>query len=86
MSPFTGEYLEIDRPRSWKQTFAVDLDGLRDQVGLETFTLEEVDGGTRLIARSAFGSIERARGRHGDWHDRWRGRVVGRLAEVLAEG
>lgn len=83
--PFTGEYLEIDWPRSWKQTFAVDLDGLRDQVGIETFTLEEVGGGTRLVARSLFGSIVELEGAMAT------GMVDGaveswdRLAEVLAE-
>ena len=84
--PFAGEYVEIDRPRFWKQTFAVDLDGLRDQVGVETFTLEEVDGGTRLIARSLFGSIEEAEeamatGMIDGAVESW-----DRLAEVLAEG
>ena len=33
--PFTGEYLELDPPASFRQTFIVDVDGMRDQVGIE---------------------------------------------------
>jgi uncharacterized protein YndB with AHSA1/START domain len=84
--PFAGEYLEIDPPRFWKQTFAVDLEGLRDQVGVETFTLEEVDGKTKLTARSVFGSVEEMEAAMST------GMIDGaieswdRLEEVLAEG
>jgi uncharacterized protein YndB with AHSA1/START domain len=56
--PFHGEYLEIDPPHGFKQTFIVDIDGLRDKPGIETFRFEEVDGRTKLTARSLFPTID----------------------------
>ncbi len=55
---FMGEYLELDPPRRYKATFIVDLDGLRDNIGVETFTFEEIDGQTKLTTRSEFPSAE----------------------------
>ncbi len=54
---FKGEYLEIEPPERFRQTFIVDVEGLRDHVGVETFTLEDVDGKTKLTARSQFPSV-----------------------------
>lgn len=56
--PFMGEYLEVDPPRGFKWTFIVDLDGMRDHVGTETFELDEIDGRTKLTARSHFPSVD----------------------------
>jgi len=56
--PFMGEYLEVEPPKSFKQTFIVDIDGMRDHVGVETFTFENVGGRTRLTSRSHSPSVE----------------------------
>lgn len=56
--PFMGEYLEVEPPERFKQTFIVDLDGMSDHVGVETFTFEDVDGKTKLTSRSHFPSAE----------------------------
>ena len=56
--PFTGEYLEIDPPASFRQTFIVDIDGMREHVGIESFSFVEIDGKTKLTSRSHFPSAE----------------------------
>jgi len=60
--PFTGEYLELDPPASFKQTFIVDVDGMREHVGHESFTFEEVNGKTKLTSRSHFPSVDELEG------------------------
>jgi uncharacterized protein YndB with AHSA1/START domain len=60
--PFMGEYLEVEPPERFKQTFIVDIDGMRDHVGVETYTFEDVGGKTRLTSRSHFGSVEELEG------------------------
>ena len=60
--PFTGEYLELDPPSSFRWTFIVDLDGMRDHAGIETFTFEDIGGTTKLTSRSHFASIEELEG------------------------
>lgn len=84
--PFTGEYLEVDPPRSFKWTFVVDIDGMRDHVGVETFTFEDIGGKTRLTSRSHFSSTEELEGALAT------GMIAGgvetwdRFAELLAVG
>jgi len=56
--PFMGEYLEVQPPDGFKQTFIVDIDGMRDHVGVETYTFEDVAGKTRLTSHSHFPSVE----------------------------
>jgi len=56
--PFMGEYLEVEPPLGFKQTLIVDIAGMRDQVGVETYTFEDVDGMTRLTSHSHFPSAE----------------------------
>jgi uncharacterized protein YndB with AHSA1/START domain len=60
--PFMGEYLEVDPPKSFKWTFIVDIDGMREHGGLETFEFEEIDGKTKLVSRSHFPSMEELEG------------------------
>jgi uncharacterized protein YndB with AHSA1/START domain len=56
--PFTGEYREIQPPERVVQTFIFDVEPFRDQVALETLTLEDLDGQTRVTNRTRFGSVE----------------------------
>ena len=60
--PFMGEYLEVEPPGRFKQTFIVDIDGMRDHPGIETFTFEDVGGKTKLTSRSHFPSVEELEG------------------------
>jgi uncharacterized protein YndB with AHSA1/START domain len=60
--PFMGEYLEVEPPKGFKQTFIVDIDGMRDHVGVESYTFEELGGTTKLTSRSHFPSIEELEG------------------------
>lgn len=48
--PFKGEYLEIDRPESFVQTFIYDVEFIRDHPVTENYTFQEqADGQTLLI-------------------------------------
>lgn len=84
--PFMGEYLEVDPPRSFRWTFIVDVEGMRDHVGIETFTFEEVGGKTKLTSRSHFSSVAELEGALAT------GMIAGgvetwdRFAAMLAEG
>ena len=60
--PFTGQYLELDPPASFRQTFIVDVDGMRDQVGVEHYTFEALGDRTRLISRAHFGTVDALEG------------------------
>jgi uncharacterized protein YndB with AHSA1/START domain len=55
---FYGEYLEVEPPRSLKWTFMFDIEGVGPQGGPETFTLEEVDGKTKVTSIGHMGSPE----------------------------
>jgi uncharacterized protein YndB with AHSA1/START domain len=55
---FYGEYLEVEPPKSLKWTFMFDVEGVGPQGGPETFTLEEVDGKTRVTSIGHMGSAE----------------------------
>jgi uncharacterized protein YndB with AHSA1/START domain len=84
--PFMGEYLEVDPPQRFKWTFVVDIDGMRDHVGIETFEFEDIGGKTKLTSRSHFPSSEElegalATGMIGGGVETW-----DRFAEMLAEG
>ena len=83
---FYGEYLEVDPPKSFKWTFMFDVDGVGPMGGPETFTLEEVDGRTKVTSVGHMGSVEALEGAVAS------GMVAGaletwdRLAALLAEG
>ena len=55
---FYGQYLEIDPPSSFTWTFLFDVEGIGEQGGPETFTFDDVDGKTKVTARSHFSSVE----------------------------
>ncbi len=84
--PFMGEYLEVEPPERFKWTFIVDVDGMRDHVGVETFTFEDVEGKTKLTSSSHFPSVEELEGALAT------GMIAGgvetwdRFAAMLAEG
>jgi uncharacterized protein YndB with AHSA1/START domain len=83
---FYGEYLEVDPPRGFKWTFMFDVEGVGPMGGPETFTLEEIDGKTRVRSVGHMGSVEALEGALSS------GMVPGaietwdRLEAVLAEG
>ena len=55
---FKGEYLEVVPLERIVRTFIVDMPGLDDKAGLETMTLEDVGGRTKMTERSRFPSTE----------------------------
>jgi uncharacterized protein YndB with AHSA1/START domain len=55
---FYGEYLEVTPPEAIKWTFMFDVEGVGPQGGPETFTLEEVDGRTKVRSIGHMGSPE----------------------------
>jgi uncharacterized protein YndB with AHSA1/START domain len=55
---FYGEYLEVDPPRGFKWTFMFDVEGVGPMGGPETFTLEEIDGKTKVTSTGHMGSVE----------------------------
>jgi uncharacterized protein YndB with AHSA1/START domain len=83
---FYGEYLEVDPPKGFTWTFMFDVDGVGPMGGPETFTLEEVDGRTKVTSVGHMGSVEAlegavASGMVGGALETW-----DRLATLLAEG
>ena len=83
---FYGEYLEVDPPNGFKWTFMFDVEGVGPMGGPETWTLEEVDGKTKVVSIGHMGSVEELEGALST------GMVPGaletwdRLADLLAEG
>ncbi len=59
---FYGEYLEVDPPQGYKWTFMFDVEGVGPMGGPETFTLEEVDGKTKVTSIGHMGSVEMLEG------------------------
>ncbi len=59
---FHGVYLEIEPPERYRWTFLFDVEGFGEQGGAETFTFEDVEGKTKVTARSHFGSVEEIEG------------------------
>jgi uncharacterized protein YndB with AHSA1/START domain len=55
---FYGEYLEVNPPAGYKWTFMFDVEGMGPQGGPETFTLEDVDGKTKVTSIGHMGSEE----------------------------
>ena len=84
--PFMGEYLDVQPPERFKWTFIVDIDGMRDHVGVETFTFEDVDGRTKLTSRSHFPSVDELEGAVATGMIRGGVETWDRFAAMLAEG
>ena len=83
---FYGEYLEVDPPRGFTWTFMFDVDGVGPMGGPETWSLEEIDGKTRVRSVGHMGSVEAlegalASGMVGGAIETW-----DRLEAVLADG
>ena len=57
---FFGEYLEVDPPQGYTWTFLFDVEGVGAQGGPETFTLEEIDGRTKLRSVGHMGTFPRS--------------------------
>jgi uncharacterized protein YndB with AHSA1/START domain len=82
---FFGEYLEVDPPNGFKWTFMFDVEGMGAQGGPETFTLEDLNGRTKVTSVGHMGSPEiidgaLATGMVGGAIETW-----DRLAALLAE-
>ena len=57
-APFKGEYLEVVPPERIVQTQIFDVPGFDDRAAINTLTLEDLGGRTKLVARSRFPSVE----------------------------
>lgn len=84
--PFMGEYVEVEPPERFTWTFIVDIDGMREHVGLETFTFEDVDGRTKLTSRSHFPTIDELEGALATGMIKGGVETWDRFAAMLAEG
>jgi uncharacterized protein YndB with AHSA1/START domain len=61
-APFRGEYLEVDPPSRIVQTQIFDVPGFDDRAAINTITLDDLGGRTKLVARSRFPSVEDLQG------------------------
>jgi len=61
-APFKGEYLEVVPPERIVQTFIWDVPGFDDRAAVETLTLEDLGGRTRVVLRDRFPSVEDLQG------------------------
>ena len=57
-APFKGEYLEVVPMERIVQTEIFDVPGFDDRAAINTLTLEDLGGKTKLVARSRFPSVE----------------------------
>jgi uncharacterized protein YndB with AHSA1/START domain len=57
-APFKGEYLEVVPPERIVQTEIFDVPGFDNRAAINTLTLEDLGGKTKLVARSTFPSVE----------------------------
>ena len=57
-APFKGEYLEVEPPARLVQTQILDVPGFDDRAAVNTLTLEDLGGRTKLVARSRFPSVK----------------------------
>ena len=64
-APFKGEYLEVEPPARLVRTEIFDVPPFNsdpDAAAVETITLEDLDGRTKLVSRSRFPSVESLEG------------------------
>ena len=85
-APFKGEYLEVDPPARLVQTETFDVPGFDDKVAINTLTLEDLGGRTRLIARSRFPSAAELEGALATGMIRGALETYDRLADEIARG
>jgi uncharacterized protein YndB with AHSA1/START domain len=79
---FHGEFREIVRPEKIVWTF--EFEGMPGHVSVDTLTLEEQDGKTRLTATSVFDSVEDRDGMLNSGMEEGAAETWDRLAEYLA--
>lgn len=85
-APFKGEYLEVVPPERIVQTEIFDVPGFDDKVAINTMTLEDLGGRTRLLARSRFPSIEDLEGALSTGMVGGALQTYDRLADEIAKG
>lgn len=56
--PFKGVYREIVPPERLVSTFIFDMEPFSEKANVDTLTLEEIDGGTRITTHTQFASKE----------------------------
>jgi uncharacterized protein YndB with AHSA1/START domain len=61
-APFKGEYLEVVPFERIVQTEIFDVPGFDDKAAVNTLTFEDLDGRTKVVARSRFPSVEDLQG------------------------
>ncbi|QDU53833.1 SRPBCC domain-containing protein [Aeoliella mucimassa] len=81
--PFCGEYLEIDSPNRYANTFIYDVDFIRDHPSIETITLTETDGQTLLVNHIKYDSVESRDGHMGSGMESGATESMDRLGELL---
>jgi uncharacterized protein YndB with AHSA1/START domain len=81
---FHGVYHEVAAPERLVQTF--EFEGMPGHVLLETMTLEELEGRTKLTVRSVFQSVEDRDGMLQTDMEEGAAESWDRLAELLAKG
>jgi uncharacterized protein YndB with AHSA1/START domain len=80
---FHGVFHDVTAPERVVQTF--EYEGVPGHVLLETCTLEEVEGGTRITIRSVYQSVEDRDGMVASGMERGMRESHERLAELLAK-
>jgi uncharacterized protein YndB with AHSA1/START domain len=83
--PFCGEYREVVAPERIVQTFVYDVEFIRDHPAVETLTLDEIDGRTRLTATVVHDSQASRDGHLASGMEDGAAASYDRLAGLLAE-
>jgi uncharacterized protein YndB with AHSA1/START domain len=60
--PFKGEFREIVPPERMVLTFIYDVPVIRDSVAVITYTLDDLGGKTKVVARTRFPDVESLEG------------------------
>lgn len=85
-APFKGEYLEVVPPERIVQTQIFDVPGFDDKPAVNTMTLEDLGGRTKLVVHSRFPSIEELEGALATGMVRGALETYDRLADEIAKG
>jgi uncharacterized protein YndB with AHSA1/START domain len=80
---FHGVYHEVRSPERIVNTF--EFEGMPDHVSLETCTLEEIDGKTKMIGKSVYQTVEDRDGMLKSGMEEGVLETMDRLAELLAK-
>lgn len=80
---FHGVYHLVNPPERVVDTF--EFEGMPGHVAMQTLTLEEFEGKTRLVQRSVFQSVEDRDGMVQSGMEKGSSESMDRLAELLAE-